>query len=141
MSSLTTFTATASAAMRDAVVLRVEAADVIVSTGVPDEPDLVCEVLQTGALSALLLAPKDRVLVWQADPRVARAVVLGRIGLSHAPDAPEELVLEATKSLTLRVADGSITIRGDGKILIKGKDLVSHAQRMNRIRGGAVAIN
>ena len=29
----------------------------------------------------------------------------------------------------------------DGKILIKGKDLVSHAQRTNRIKGGSVAIN
>jgi len=41
----------------------------------------------------------------------------------------------------LRVGDGSITIREDGKVLIKGKDLVSHAQRMNRIKGGAVSIN
>jgi len=43
--------------------------------------------------------------------------------------------------MTLRVGNGSITIRGDGKILIKGSDLVSHAQRTNRIRGGAVSIN
>ena len=133
--------ATMSPAMRHAVVVRVEGTDIIVSTGTPDEPEVLCELLETGGPSRLLLAPKDRVLVWQADPRVPRGVVLGRIGLSHAPDAPDELVLEATKSLTLRVGDGSITIRGDGRILIKGKDLVSHAQRTNRIRGGAVAIN
>ena len=54
---------------------------------------------------------------------------------------PEVLVLEAKSSITLRVGEGSITIREDGKILIKGKDLVSHAQRMNRIKGGAVSIN
>ena len=54
---------------------------------------------------------------------------------------PEELLLEAKHSLTLRVGDGSITIREDGKILIKGKDLVSHATRLNRIKGGAVQIN
>ena len=40
-----------------------------------------------------------------------------------------------------RVGDGSIEIRADGKILIKGTDLVSHAKRMNRIKGGAVSIN
>ncbi|SRR6266545_6430161 len=54
---------------------------------------------------------------------------------------PDELVIEAKHSLTLRVGAGSITIREDGKILIKGKDLVSHAQRLNRIKGGAVQIN
>jgi len=80
-------------------------------------------------------------------------VILGRIGPSHAApgetrtgsathdETPAELVLEAKHSLTLRVGDGSITIREDGKILIKGKDLVSHAQRLNRIKGGAVQIN
>lgn len=141
MTTRTSFTATLSPATRDAIVLRVEGTDVIVSTGVPDEPEVVCELLQTGDIASLLLAPKDRVLIWQAEPRGPRGVVLGRIGLSHAQGAPDELVLEATKSLTLRVGDGSITIRGDGRILIKGKDLVSHAQRMNRVRGGAVAIN
>ena len=51
------------------------------------------------------------------------------------------MVLEAKRRLTLKCGDGSITIREDGKILIKGKDLVSHATRMNRIKGGAVQIN
>ena len=80
-------------------------------------------------------------------------MILGRIGPSHAPERelaherdpgeemPDMLVLEAKKHLTLRVGEGSITIREDGKILIKGKDLVSHAQRMNRIKGGSVSIN
>jgi hypothetical protein len=95
----------------------------------------------------LLLVEEDVVLVWRTTDVSDRGVILGRIGQSHAPkvfegDAvPEELVLEARKSLTLRVGEGSITIREDGKILIKGKDLVSYAQRMNRIKGGAVSIN
>ncbi|HKM56274.1 MAG TPA: hypothetical protein VJY33_22910, partial [Isosphaeraceae bacterium] len=56
-------------------------------------------------------------------------------------EPPDELIFEAKQSLTLKCGEGSITLRGDGKILIKGKDLVSRAQRMNRIKGGAVAIN
>jgi hypothetical protein len=56
-------------------------------------------------------------------------------------EIPDTLVLEAKSSLTLRVGDGSITIRADGKILIKGKDLVSYATRVNRIKGGSVSIN
>ncbi|HET6763123.1 MAG TPA: hypothetical protein VFH27_05605 [Longimicrobiaceae bacterium] len=76
-----------------------------------------------------------------------RVLVLGRIGSGAAPleldpsGSPDELVIEARKSLTLRVGDGSITIREDGRILIKGRELVSHAKGMNRIRGGAVTIN
>lgn len=56
-------------------------------------------------------------------------------------DVPDAIVLEARESLTLRVGDGSITIRADGQILIKGRDLVSSAQRLHRIKGGAVSIN
>jgi hypothetical protein len=107
-----------------------------------------CDLLCTGG-SPLPLAAGDCVLVWSPARDEERGVVLGRIGPSVGllPDAipeeemPAELVLEAAKSLTLRVGDGSITIREDGRILIKGKDLVSHAQRVNRIKGGSVSIN
>jgi len=93
-----------------------------------------------------LLAPDDEVFVWLPNDPSVDAIVLGRIGPSHASSAgpdepPAELVLEARSALTLRVGDGSIEIRADGKILIKGSDLVSHATRVNRIKGGAVAIN
>lgn len=92
--------------------------------------------------SEIMLSPGDEVLAWSPhDPNV-RGVVLGRIGASNAERAlPDTLLLEATEELTLRVGDGSITIRKDGKILIKGTDLVSNAKRMNRVKGGAVAIN
>jgi hypothetical protein len=115
----------------------------------------LCDLLSVSDLEPLRLAPGDSVLVWSSSDESERAIILGRIGSSHvlAPESvglehptvvtqkPDELVLEATHSLTLRVGEGSITIREDGKILIKGKDLVSHAQRMNRIKGGAVSIN
>jgi hypothetical protein len=101
-----------------------------------------CDVLEASDVG-LRLSVDDAVFVWLAGDD-QRGIVLGRLGASHAPllpNEPDELVIEATKSLTLRVGEGSITIREDGKILIKGKDLVSHAQRMNRIKGGAVSIN
>ncbi len=102
-----------------------------------------CDVLETGVTASL--TEGDIVLVWlPPDPR-ERGVVLGRVRpgpeqVKEQEDA-EELVLEAKKQLTLKCGSGSITIREDGKILIKGKDLVSHAQRLNRIKGGAVQIN
>src|SRR5687767_14269189 len=104
------------------------------------------DVLCTSDDAPPCLAADDLVLVWLPDFSGSPAVILGRIGPSHAavahqPEAPNQLLLEARHNLTLKCGDGSITIRADGKILIKGKDLVSHAQRTNRIKGGSVAIN
>jgi hypothetical protein len=117
---------------------------------------LECDRLDRGG-DPLYLRRGDTVLVWHSGRDVERGVLLGRIGCprSNTPPAsqptpletrpssetPDELVIEANKALTLRVGDGSITIRADGKILIRGSDLVSHAQRSNRIRGGSVTIN
>jgi len=103
-----------------------------------------CELLVSAGPATL--QPDTPVLCWVAPgaPASAFGVVLGRIGRALAPESPEHpdtLVLEANHSLTLRVGSGSITIREDGKILIKGKDLVSHATRTNRIKGGSVQIN
>jgi hypothetical protein len=114
---------------------------------------ILCDALRhTGSPPRLDKA--DEVLVWHPGQSGARGVILGAVGRTangerpekspHASTArpiPEEIVLEARHSLTLRVGDGSITIREDGKILIKGRDLVSHALRVNRIKGGAVSIN
>ena len=112
-----------------------------------EDGPVVAERLVTSS-TPLPLFVGDSVLCWADSAQSARLLVIGRIGpsaiTSAAPDTPEQpdtLVLEAKHALTLRVGDGSITIREDGKILIKGKDLVSHAERMNRIKGGAVSIN
>jgi hypothetical protein len=111
----------------------------------------LAERLTSSDAAPLKLAPGDAVLICSTRDAERSTVVIGRIGPTQAaepapatvdePAISDELVLEAKHSLTLRVGEGSITIREDGKILIKGKDLVSHAQRMNRIKGGAVSIN
>jgi hypothetical protein len=103
--------------------------------------------LITSAHTRPQLAPLDSVLVWRPEQPHERGVIVGRIATAAdvssaaAQQLPNELLLEARHALTLRVGDGSITIHEDGKILIKGRDLVSHAQRMNRIKGGSVSIN
>ena len=117
-------------------------ATVIVSPANRAKP-VPCDLLETAGRGRLVLAEGDSVLVWLAGKSGSRGVILGRVGPSRAEDseAPEELVMEAKKNLTLRCGEGSITLREDGKILIKGKDLVSRAQRTIRIKGGSVAIN
>lgn len=117
---------------------------------------VVADLLVTSQAGVQLRAG-DSVLCWLENGDRGRGVILGRIAPAEVDTddeqvatipreedgtaAPAELVIQAHQSLTLRVGEASITIREDGKILIKGKDLVSHAQRMNRIKGGAVSIN
>jgi hypothetical protein len=137
------------ATMRRATVVDARTDGVVVaqSAGADDGAIAHCDVL--ASVASERLAVGDEVIIWTGTDPAARPVVIGRIahGMRQPTDQPEQaelaetLVLEAKHSLTLRVGDGSIVIREDGKILIKGKDLVSHAQRMNRIKGGAVSIN
>lgn len=118
---------------------------VLVEAG-PGAGLLSCDVLEAPGGSPLRLAEGDTVLVVVPDGGAGRGVVLGRVARPDERSAgaqapPEEIVLEATKGLSLKVGEGSITLREDGRILIKGRELVSHARGRNRIRGGSVAIN
>ena len=131
--------------LRAARVVDAAAGDGIVLVDLGDDATpFVAERLHATDGSSLTLVEGDTVLVWQQDP-TSTAVIMGRVGPQRerapAADVPDELVIEARENLTLKCGDGSITIRADGKILIKGRDLVSHAQRTNRIKGGSVAIN
>src|SRR5207237_1204459 len=74
------------------------------------------------------LVEGETVLVWCASAPEERGVILGSVRPSASTARPDrgpgdEMVLEAKRRLTLKCGDGSITIREDGKILIKGKDL------------------
>jgi hypothetical protein len=135
-------TALSTDGLRRAKVLGVDERGAITVTVSDETGAFAADCVRTSDASPLRLVPGDDVLVW-VPPDRARAVVVGRIESASetAPRVPDELVLEAKKGLVLRVGEGSITIRADGKILIKGKDLVSHAKRMNRIKGGAVSLN
>lgn len=53
----------------------------------------------------------------------------------------ENLVIEGRRTVTLKCGKGSIELREDGKIFVRGTHLVSRATGVNRIRGGAVRIN
>ncbi len=51
------------------------------------------------------------------------------------------VVIAARTEVVLRCGQGSITLSADGKVTLRGVDIVSSATRTQRIRGGAVRIN
>jgi len=91
-----------------------------------------------GAEVALLFEEGDRM----------RPLIVGRL-VEPARDDTAPLVvadgqmlrLTAKERIELRVGRSSIVMEADGHITIRGTDLVSHAARSNRIRGGSVNLN
>lgn len=53
----------------------------------------------------------------------------------------KRVVLEAQDEIVLRCGKGSITVRADGKVVIKGTELVSRSSGANKIKGSVVNIN
>ena len=53
----------------------------------------------------------------------------------------ERLVVSAVHGLVLRCGKASITLSPDGKIVVRGTHVVSHASGLNRIKGGSVQVN
>jgi hypothetical protein len=65
------------------------------------------------------------------------------------PDAPvvegrldgQRLVIEGKEEVTLKCGEASITLRRDGKVILRGAYVETTAKGVNRIRGGSVKIN
>ena len=98
-----------------------------------------CEVLQP-LQSGPPLATNDRLLVLSpvgAEP----GVVLGRIGRYLAPRCASQVTIEASDSLTLKCGEASIDLRADGKVMVRGEDVLLRAKGTQRIRAGTVSIN
>jgi hypothetical protein len=53
----------------------------------------------------------------------------------------KSVLLESHEELTLKCGQSSIVLRGDGRIVIKGAEIVSRASGTNKIRGSCVKIN
>lgn len=75
-----------------------------------------------------------------------RPVVAGTV--SERIETPREvvvdgkrLVLKAAEEIELRCGQGSVTIRADGRVVVRGTRVLSRASGTNRIRGGNVQIN
>jgi hypothetical protein len=80
------------------------------------------------------------------------AVLLGSLlrapAAAATPACPVEarldgkrVVLEAEQEVVLRCGEASITLRRDGKVVLRGAYVETTAKGLNRIRGGSVKIN
>lgn len=106
-------------------------------------PRIVCDYLHTSAQPPEL-APGDVLLLLPPVAPGQPGLVLGRVGKYQPPSQaapPQEVVVQAAENLTLQCGASRIELRRDGKLLIKGTDVVSRAERTQRIKGGTVAIN
>jgi hypothetical protein len=53
----------------------------------------------------------------------------------------KRVVLEGEHEVVLRCGEASVTLRRDGKIILRGAYIETTAKGLNRIRGGSVKIN
>jgi hypothetical protein len=70
------------------------------------------------------------------------------IGLMHNPvqagkigDDEKTAVIASDREVLIRCGEASIHLRRDGKIIIKGKDILSRARRNHDIKGGMINLN
>ena len=82
----------------------------------------------------------------QPDPGAAMlSALLAPKGVSPAPVEArldgKRVILEGKDEVTLKCGDASITLRRDGKVILRGAYIETTATGVNRIRGGSVKIN
>jgi hypothetical protein len=103
-----------------------------------DGSRLACDILKTSAGPSVELDAGDEVL-YAVDEESGRGCVLGVIGRYEA--VSERLSLAAEEKIELRCGDSVLAMDRDGKVLIRGKKVTSHASETQRIKGGTVKIN
>ena len=96
------------------------------------------------ARSTLRVTPDDvgreaLVLFENNDPTLP--IITGLLTSPAAAGAPNKLVFEAGQEMVLQVGKASITLTKDGRIVIRGADVLTRSSGSNRIKGGSVSIN
>jgi len=89
----------------------------------------------------------DKQVVLMFEERSESPIIVGVIQPERAA-VPMEVTVDGTNisltaqdSVSLKCGDASITLTRDGKVVIRGKHVVTHAVGVNRIRGGSVQLN
>ena len=80
------------------------------------------------------------------DLRPARPIQTGVVARPSGPPAEarvdgKRVVLEGSQEVILRCGEASITLRKDGKVILRGTYLETNSKGLNRIKGASVKIN
>jgi hypothetical protein len=132
--------------VRGIIVDFLESGEVMVQVPADVTTPFRCDLLETSANVMLQLNLGDQVIVMSPDGPEANGIILGRVGRYRVPQPqasqpPDHTVIEAREMLTLKCGESSVDLRKDGKLMIRGKDILTRAKRSQRIKGGTVAIN
>ena len=77
----------------------------------------------------------------EAEEGHPEAEALAAPDVGPATARPQKVLIEALAELVLKCGAGSLTLRQDGKIILRGTHLLSRASGPIRIKGGHVEIN
>ena len=87
------------------------------------------------AAAFVLARPSGRHLLWGIFPDAAHAEVRADVVIRG-----RQVKVEA-ESVELSSRDARLDLEADGKVTLKGRDVTSHARRVNRIKGGSIRLN
>jgi hypothetical protein len=68
-----------------------------------------------------------------AEPQPSRPLVIA--------DEDQPIVIKSRRSLEFRCGKASITMKADGTVTIRGTQILTRAERTNRVQGATVALN
>jgi len=80
------------------------------------------------------------VLAWMAPPAERAVAIPPGTGLEARVDG-ERVTIEGSREILLRCGQSSILLQEDGRVVIRGTNLLSRSSGINKIKGGAVRIN
>jgi hypothetical protein len=93
------------------------------------------------ALAAAIEARRQAVVVMCGELAVVTGLLEPLPSHSVSECEQEELVLNSPKGVLLRCGEASIQLTPDGRVLVRGKDVLTRARRRNHVVGAAVRLN
>ena len=93
-----------------------------------------------GQADPVELRPGDRLLALFPSGET-NPVVVGRVGPYVRSTPSKRVQIESSETLSLRCGQSSLDLRADGKVMIRGEDVLVRARGTKRIKAGTVNIN
>ena len=84
--------------------------------------------------------PDEPVIVGMMENLLEELVFMEKSPVDALVDG-ERVMIRAEKEIALICGEGSITITRDGRIVVKGRDIISRASQLNKIKGSSVELN